>query len=326
VTGGQLMPHRLEAISPKAYEHPADRAATAALKKIPKLDLVVRKLIEFQYERALRQSFLASSIKLGPEQLPETWAGYERVLATLDMPETYDLYVTQWPLANAATIGSEKPMIVLNSAAVSLLDEAELQTVLAHEAGHILSDHVLYRTALMILLQLSLTRLPLVAGVPLIAVRAALLEWFRATELSCDRAATLVNRDPLVTCRTMMVMAGGANSRKLNLDAFLKQASEYEEWGSGWDRMSRFFVELGLTHDFPVRRVHEVMKWVRSGEYDRIIGGDYLRRGDDDVDPRAAAGEAVDHYAERFRRLFRDAQEEVEKASGKLSDWLKYGG
>ena len=48
------------------------------------------------------------------------------------------------------------------------------------------------------------------AGLPLLAVRIALLEWFRAAELSCDRAATLVNRDPLVTCRTLMVMAGGA--------------------------------------------------------------------------------------------------------------------
>jgi len=326
MTGAPLIPRRLEGISPRAYEHPADRAATAALKKIPKLDLVVRKLIEFQYERALRQSFLASSIRLGPQQLPDIWAGYERVLATLDMPDTYDLYVTQWPLANAATIGSGKPMIVLNSAAVSLLDEAEIETVLAHEAGHILSDHVLYRTVLMILLQLGSVRLPLVAGLPLLAIRAALLEWFRATELSCDRASTLVNRDPLVTCRTMMVMAGGANSRKLDLDAFLKQAGEYDEWDSGWDRMSRFFVELGLTHDFPVRRVHELMKWVRSGEYDRIVGGDYVRRGEDDVDPRAAAGEAVDHYTERFKKLFRDAQEEAEKASGKLSDWLRYGG
>ncbi len=32
-------------ISSKAYEHPADRAATAALKAIPMLDVVVRKLI-----------------------------------------------------------------------------------------------------------------------------------------------------------------------------------------------------------------------------------------------------------------------------------------
>ena len=323
MAGADLIRHRLVGISPKAYEHPADRAATAALKRIPKLDLVVRRLIEFQYQRALRQSFLASSIKLGPAQLPDLWNRYEAVLEILDMPEVYDLYVTQWPLANAATIGSRKPMIVLNSAAVALLDEAELDTLLAHEVGHVLSDHVLYTTALLLLLQLGIPRAG-ITTLPLVAVKTALLEWFRATELSCDRAATLVNRDPLVTSRTLMVMAGGANSRKLNLDAFLAQAAEYEEWESGWDRLSRFFVELRLTHDFPVRRVHELTKWVHSGEYDRIVGGDYPKRGED-VDPRTAASDAVDHYARRFKRLAEAAQEEVEKASGRLSDWLRYG-
>ena len=43
-------------------------------------------------------------------------------------------------------------MVVVNSRCVDLFDELELRTVLGHEAGHILSDHVLYRTALMILL------------------------------------------------------------------------------------------------------------------------------------------------------------------------------
>ena len=323
MAGADVIRHRLVDISPKAYEHPADRAATAALNRIPKLDLVVRKLIEFQYERALRQSFLASSIKLGPAQLPDIWARYETVLATLDMPDVYDLYVTEWPVANAAAIGSKQPMIVLSSTSVARFDEAELDTVLAHEVGHILSDHVLCTTALVLLLRLGVPR----AGIttfPLLALQTALLEWYRATELSCDRAATLVNRDPLVTSRALMVIAGGANSRKLNLDAFLAQAAEYEEWDSGWDRLSRFFVELRLTHDFPVRRVHELTKWVRSGEYDRIIGGDYPKRGDD-VDSRAAASDAVDHYARRFKRIAEAAQEEVEKASGRLSDWLRYG-
>src|SRR5439155_15663710 len=148
----------------------------------------------------------------------------------------------------------------------SLLEPAELRTVLGHEVGHVLSRHVEYNTALAILLRLGLSNVPSLGALPIRAVFAALMEWYRATELSCDRAATLVNRDPLVTSRTLMVMAGGASSRKLNLDAFLAQAAEYEEWDSGWDRLSRFFVELRLTHDFPVRRVHELTKWVRSGE------------------------------------------------------------
>jgi Zn-dependent protease with chaperone function len=314
---------RLTDISPKSYEHPADRAATAALGSVPMLDQVVRKLIELQYERALRQSFLASSVKLGPEQMPDIWRSWERVLARLDMPEDYDLYVTQWPLANAVAIEAGKPMVVLNSQLVSLLDEEELATVMAHEAGHILSDHVLYRTALLILLQLSgAVRLPLLAGLPLMAVRTALMEWARATELSCDRAATLVNRDPMVTCRTLMALGAGVPSSKLNVDAFMVQAGDYAAWDSSFDRLSRFLTELGLTHAYPVRRAMEVQEWVRSGDYNRIIGGEYVRRGDP-VDPRAEAGSAVEFYSERFRAIFREAGDQVAKTGQRAADWVK---
>jgi Zn-dependent protease with chaperone function len=322
---------RLLEISSKAYEHPADRAATAALKSIPMLDVVVRKLIEFGYERALRQELMAGSVRLGSEQLSTAWAMHRAAYARLDMEVVPELYLTQFPIANAAAIGSERPMVLINSRTVELLDEEELRTVLAHEAGHVLSDHTMYQTALLILLLAgtSLMRMPALANLPLLAVRLALLEWFRCAELSADRAATLVNRDPLVTSRTLMVMAGGASSRKLSLDVFLRQAAEYEEWEPGWDKLNRMRTELGLTHAFPVRRVSEVMKWVRSGGYDRIMSGEYVRRGDP-VDARAEASDAFDHYAERFRALFRElgagvanAGDKVADAAEKLSDWLR---
>ncbi|MBA3406782.1 MAG: M48 family metallopeptidase [Solirubrobacterales bacterium] len=319
---------RLANLSPKAYEHPADRAATAALQSIPMLDVVVRKLIELGYERALRQQFLAASVRLGEDQLPQTWADWNAVCARLDLPERYDLYLTQYPVTNAAAIGAGKPMVVINSRCIDLLDELEIRTVLGHEAGHILSDHVLYRTALIILIQLTgATRLPMFAGMPLMAVKLALLEWYRAAELSSDRAATLVNRDPLVTCRTLMVLAGGAASRKLDLDAFIRQAGEYEDWSSGWDRLNRLRSELFLTHSYPVRRVKEVTAWVRSGDYDRIAAGEYPTR-DQHADARNEAGEAVEFYKERFRKIFNEfggekAQERVADAAGKVGDWLK---
>jgi Zn-dependent protease with chaperone function len=320
---------RLKDLSPKAYEHPADRAATAALQSIPMLDVVVRKLIEFGYERALRQILLSGSLKLGPDQVPEVWAAHRASCARLDLDDIPDVYLTQFPITNAAAIGAGRPIVLVNSRTVELLDEEELRTVLGHEAGHILSEHVMYRTALMILLAIGVRGLPLMAGLPLLAVKYALLEWFRASELSCDRAATLVNRDPLVTCRTLMVMAGGVKSKKLNLDVFLKQATEYEEWEPGWDRLSRLRTELGQTHAAPVRRVSQLMNWVRSGEYDRIIGGEYVRRGDP-VSPRAEANEAAEHYAERFRGFFKDVDASVGKATekvgdtaDKVTDWLR---
>jgi Zn-dependent protease with chaperone function len=319
--------YQLKDISPLAFEHPADRAASAALAAIPMLDTVVRKLIEFGYERALRQLYLGSSVRVGPDQLPEVWKVYRQVLVTLDMPEVYDLYVAQGSFANAMAIGAGKPIVVVNSAMVNLkADDDDLRVVLAHEVAHILSDHVLYRTALEILMRLTLSRLPFPAGLPLTAVRLALLEWFRAAELSCDRAAALVTRDPLPVCRLLMRMSAGTAADRLDLDAYLRQAGEYAEGGAGLDRIQRLLSDLGATHPMPVRRVREVMDWVRTGDFDRIVGGEYPRRSDPPPPPRAAASEAAEHYAERFRQGFREAGESFAGAGEQLAEWLRRSG
>ncbi len=318
--------YRLTNISSKAYEHPADRAATAALGSIPMLDYVVRKLIELGYERALRQTYLGASVRLGPDQLPRIWEAYKRALTALDMPEEYDLYLTQQPLANAATIGAGKPIIILNSATVELLDERGIEAVLGHELGHILSDHVVYRTALMIIIRLgtSAVRLPIPgANLPLLAVRYALLEWARAAELSCDRAAALTTRDPRVVCSMLMAMTGGAAASELNLDAFERQAMDYTEGGGGLDRLQRMLSDLQLDHGMPVKRVHELMAWVRSGEYDRIVGGEYPRRDEPPRPPTQEAADAAAHYSDVFKGAFKEAGEHVSTAGHQLSDWLR---
>jgi Zn-dependent protease with chaperone function len=318
-------------ISSKAYEHPADRAATAALKAVPMLDTVVRKLVEYSYERALRQSYLGNSVKVSERQLPELWASYRGVHRILDMPDDYDLYVSSSLSWNALTIGSQNPMLVIGSDLLEHLGPGEQRTIIAHELGHILSDHVLYRTALAILVSAG-GGLPLGLGLPVRAVRAVLLEWSRATELSCDRAATLAVRDPQIVCRALMVIAGGVPADQLDLDAFMAQAMEYENWEDSHDRVRRFFNEINLTHANAVRRVSEVMRWVQSGEYDRIIRGEYRRRGEETA-VREEASDAMEFYAERFRAMFRELGENVTtignqmgEASQQLADWIRKRG
>lgn len=310
--------YKLNRVSPKAYEHPADRAATAALKAIPYFEAVSRKLIELGYERALRQAYLGSSVRLGEDQLPEVWRAHARAYATLDLEPVPDLYLTQFPVANALTIGAGRPIVVIQSGLVQLLDTEQLRAVFAHEAGHVLSDHVLYRTVLVVLMRLgSVPGIPL----PLFPLRTALMEWFRAAELSCDRAAALVTRDPLTVCRTLMVVAAGAEAERLDLDVFIRQGAEYREQASGMERLSRLMLDLNLVHPMPVRRVHELMDWVRGGDYDRIVSGSYPTR-DEPPRPRAEAGDAAAHYSERFRDLFREAGESVGSLSQQLSEWL----
>jgi Zn-dependent protease with chaperone function len=312
--------YKLEGISPRAYQHPADSAATAALGQVPYLDQVVRKLIELGYERALRAVSLGSSVRLGQEQLPHIWVLHRQVVNSLDLPDVPDLYLTQYPWANAMTIGVGKPIVVLNSELVTLLDADGQRAVLAHEAAHVHSDHVLYQTALVILLRLSAS-LPVLAGLPLIPIRYALLEWFRAAELSCDRAAALLTRDPQTVCRALMVLTAGAAAEHLNLDAFIKQGMDYSE-GKGLERLSRMFQDLQVTHPLPVKRVRELLDWVREGDYDRIVGGDYMKRGEEPP-LREEGDNAAGFYGERVRGAFEKAGTSVSEVGDQLSDWLE---
>jgi len=183
------------------------------------------------------------------------------------------------------------------------------------------SDHVLYQTALVIMLRLS-QNLPLLAGLPLVPIRYALLEWFRAAELSCDRAAALLTRDPQAVCRSLMVLSAGAAAEHLNLDAFIKQGMDYEETGTGLERLSRLFQDLQVTHPLPVKRVRELLDWVREGDYDRIVGGDYIRRGDEPP-LREEGDSAAAHYSERVKGAFEKAGTSVSEVGDQLSDWLE---
>ena len=314
---------KLEGISSRAYQHPADRAATAALAKVPYLDDVVRRLIALGYERALRTAALGSAVKIGEHQLPGIWVLQRQVYNTLDMERVPDLYITQYPFANAFAVGTDRPIVVVNSELVRLLGDDGRRVVLAHEAAHVHSDHVLYREALLILLRLgSSVRLPILAGLPLLAIQMALLEWSRAAELSCDRAAALVTRDPQEVCRALMVMSAGEAADELNLDAFIAQGMEYSDGGSGLERITKLLQDLRLTHPMPVRRVKMLLDWVREGDYDRMVRGDYLRTGEE-PSAREEAEATIPYYTDRIGGAIQAAGSSVAEVGQQLGDWLK---
>jgi len=49
----------------------------------------------------------------------------------------------------------------------------------------------------------------------------------------------------------------------------------------------------------------------------------HLQSRTDPVRPRAEAGDAVAHYAERFKNVFRDAGESINDVGKQVSDWLR---
>jgi len=290
-------------IAPRAWEHPADRAALAALRNIPVFDDVLRKLFGFFGEKPIRLAFLANSVRVSDRQFPRVKRLYEDVLQTLDAPEEYPLFVSQTPIVNAGAYGMDEPFIILNSGTVKLLDDEQLSYVMGHEVGHIMSDHILYRTMTQILIQLAGMGFPIV-GLAARAVLVALLEWSRKSELSSDRAGLLAVQNPQGVMNTMLKMAGGGEDDEMNLDEFIIQAEEYRETGDVADQVFKVLNLMGQSHPFYVLRVAEIRSWIEEGEYDRIIRGEYQHRGDPDPAYKQDLSEAATAYAQGAKDLF----------------------
>ncbi|MDQ3604767.1 MAG: M48 family metallopeptidase [Gemmatimonadota bacterium] len=293
-------------IDSRSWEHPADRAALNALRKLPGFDEVLKKIFGFFGEKPVRLAFQANAVRVSPTQFARVHRLYGRVARTLDAPADYPVFVSQTPIVNAGAYGMERPFIILNSGTLGLLDDDELQFILGHELGHIMSGHVLYNTMMVILVMLAQRGFPVV-GWAAAAILLALQEWHRKAELSSDRAGALAVQDPELGMRTMLKLAGGGRPGETNLPEFIRQADEYRQGGDLADQVFKVLNILGATHPFPVLRVAELRDWFESGEYERILRGEYKRRGEPEapyMDDLSAAAQA---YAESARGSFDQA-------------------
>ena len=64
------------------------------------------------------------------------------------------------------------------------------------------------------------------------------------------------------------------------------------------DQVFKILNLMGATHPFFVLRVSELRSWIESGDYDRILRGEYPRRGDPDRAYQEDLREAAAAYAE----------------------------
>ena len=290
-------------ISSRAWEHPADRGALVALRKLKGFDTLLKAMSGLFNERAVRLVFLGSAVRVDERQFARLHRILGDVGRTLDAPELPELYVVANPAFGAMTIGMNKPFIVLNSGVVDLLDEEELRFVIAHELGHAMSGHAVYQTMLqrMIMLTGVLSHVP-GGALGARAIMAALYEWSRKAELSADRAGLLATQDPAIAFRVHMQMASGGHLDDLDATSFFAQGQEYDD-ADLRDSVLKLLLIENRSHPFAVVRATELRRWVDSGEYTRILTGDYPRRQDDDrAKVTDAAADAARSYAEAFKQ------------------------
>ena len=315
---------RFPDLSPRAYEHPADRGALVALRAIPGFDSVLKAVSGAVGERSIRLLYLASAIRVSPRQYPDLHQMITECATTLDLQPIPELYIQQDPTPNAMAIGLDKPIIVITTGMLHLLDEDGIRFTIGHEVGHVLSGHAVYRTMMLQLIGIaqSIQWMPIGAW----GIRAILLglnEWFRKSELSCDRAGLLCVQDPQAVLRVHASLAGAINPDEMDVAGFLDQAKDYQERGDVRDSVLKLLQISGQSHPMAALRAAELQQWAAGTEYQQILAGTYPRRS---ADKDAPMTDDVKAAAASYQEMFKTSSDPLFKVVGKFGSAVSGAG
>ena len=257
-------------IKPAEFMHPEDAAALDSFKTIPGFTQAMKVVMKYENEMQWYGENIASSIRLSPLQLPEIYRHLPPICARLGIEEP-EFYLKMDPIPNAWTYGDTRVFITLTSGLVEALDDEELDAVIAHECGHIICRHTLYRTFEYIFWNTMSQNVPKDAdGI----LKLAYLYWARKSELSCDRVAAMIT-SPDIALRMMARFAGGPKSitSKINMEEWAKQADIYDDLYKNnnlWNKALLLGNTMGLDHPFWAVRVREVLNWCKTEEYLKV--------------------------------------------------------
>ncbi len=274
---------KLTGLEHYAYQHPSDRVALNAIKKIPVLDKVVGYIMEkhcLENEIALSGSAFEVTAKSCPHI-----HGIFLEACDIFCQEPPRLYIEDSMDLNASMVGIKNPLICMTTRMVSNFNDAELLYVLGHELGHHACGHTLYHNLALFLAQIGSTAIPM-AGVaqftidhtvfPLLSV------WSRRAEYSCDRAGLLVCQDMDAACSAMLKLAGFPEKyyHELKPGLILEQAERFQQ-SLGEGRLRNLLAmkqQFYASHPRLIERAGELNLWRLEGWFDDIVyGSDEVR-------------------------------------------------
>lgn len=256
------------------YEHDFDKKALASLEGTPGLELLMKWITSNFIERIYDVQYRGSNMRVTEESYPKIYEYLQKACKILDMPSIPECYI-QWGYdINAFTVGSEHPIVVLNSGLIDLCDEDEIMFIIGHELGHIKSNHMLYHMMAQTL-DLALNVLPLALTKFLASgLQYALYYWDRMSELTADRAGLLCCQNEKTAIHAFMKMAGLPKSEynHLNYETFIQQARDFKMMDI--ENMNKIIKTISIadaSHPWTVMRAAELLKWTEEGEYAKFL-------------------------------------------------------
>ena len=163
---------------------------------------------------------LSTSVKVSKEIFPKIHLAIEKVFERLKIKNNLNFFVTANHLQVQASCSAmplgDSAEIILTSKLIELLNEEELQSVIAHEIAHFYYQHALYPNA-----NSTKNRVEILN----------LLNFSRAAEISADRIGFIGCGSLEASLRAMLKITSGLDEKhlKFNFSTYLDQLRELKE-------------------------------------------------------------------------------------------------
>ena len=264
----------LYGLKPEDYQHPGEKIAMAALKKIPLLDVVMAKVIDARVQMDSYAETVGNCYRITEKTNPRVYRIYKLALARLGVKDEYPIFSKMSYDYNAYATGVEKPFIVLHSSVVSNYSNGELLNIIGHEIGHIKSGHMLYHN-LANSLNGILGSLGKIGQSASVALQFALMEWHRNSEYTADRAGLIATGDiDAVNTETMKMLGHSASIPDIDfsVEKVLQQADDFKMDTSGIiGKLLYINYTANSTHPWAILRLKQINDWYNSGEYQSLV-------------------------------------------------------
>ncbi|MEC4816909.1 MAG: M48 family metallopeptidase [Scytonema sp. PMC 1069.18] len=265
------------------YEHPFDRKALVSLERIPILPLLLKKVNEYGIDRLLRLQVMGNEFKITPRNFPSPYNAFIETCQILDIVPIPELYLLRGTgHVNAFAVGVEKPIVNINLEAMEWLSYDEHLFLFGHEVARIKGKYLMYQQMayFMPLIKNLITSTTLgMGGLAANGIEIALYNWMIMVKFTADRAGLLACQDVQVALTALMKLGGlpGEHLNKETIDDFTIQARSFAlENLDGLDHVTKTFSFMEYTLPWTVMRASELLKWVDSGDYEKLIQGKEL--------------------------------------------------
>ena len=264
---------RLKGLLATDFIHPDDEKSVHKMDTIPGMKKFLAETVSNIRGKFADIEMYGDGINITETAYGELFAILKEAATILDNDRIPNFSLSWNYNISIGTVGAKNPRITALSGAIDLLDDDELLFLLGHELGHFMAGHNPYRNLLITFYTPLLKLLPN-AEVWLALLRPLLLQWYRLSDFTADRAGLLACQDINVALTTMIKMSGLPKKYYGDIDqkSILKQAIRFEQQNRNF--AENIIQNLSINTacaPWMVVRAAKLHDWYTSGQYASII-------------------------------------------------------